>query len=93
LFFRSQRTTEGPRTRQPEIASKLPQPWWERRRHLEGSWRQRGGRHALDDGFAYHYFGIYGDPFQKIFIILEDAIGCSFDINLRIDLKETKLKA
>jgi hypothetical protein len=48
---------------------------------------------ALDDGFAYHYFGIYGDPFQKIFIIHEDAIGCYFDINVRIDLKETKLKA
>jgi hypothetical protein len=43
---------------------------------------------ALDDGFAYHYFGIYGDPFQKIFIIHEDAIGCSFDINVRIDHEE-----
>ena len=48
---------------------------------------------ALDDGFAYHYVGTDGNPFQKIFIIHEDAIGCSFDINVRIDLKETKLKA
>lgn len=43
---------------------------------------------ALDDGFAYHYFGIYGYPFQQIFIIHEDVIGCSFDINVRIDQKE-----
>lgn len=40
---------------------------------------------APDDGFAYHYFGIYGNPFEQIFIIHEDAIGCSFDINVRID--------
>ena len=40
---------------------------------------------APDDGFAYHCFGIYGYPFQQIFITHEDAIGCSFDINVRID--------
>jgi hypothetical protein len=40
---------------------------------------------ATDDGFAYHNFGIYGNPFQQIFIIHEDAIGCSFDINLGTD--------
>lgn len=34
---------------------------------------------APDDGFAYHYFGIYGYP---IIIIHEDVIGCSFDINV-----------
>lgn len=37
---------------------------------------------ATDDGLAYHYFGIYGNPFEQIFIIHEDAIGCSFDINV-----------
>jgi hypothetical protein len=41
---------------------------------------------APDDWFAYHYFGIYGDPFQQIFINHEDSIGCSFDT--RIDQKE-----
>jgi hypothetical protein len=35
---------------------------------------------APDDGFAYHYFGIYCDPFQQIFINHEDSVGCSFDI-------------
>lgn len=40
---------------------------------------------ATDDGFAYHHVGIYGNPFQQIFIIHEDAIGCSFDINVGID--------
>ena len=29
---------------------------------------------ALDDGFAYHYFGIDGDPFQQVFIIHVDDI-------------------
>ena len=37
---------------------------------------------APDDGLAYHYFGIYGYSFQKIFIIHEGTIGCSFDINV-----------
>ena len=43
---------------------------------------------APDDGFANHYFGIDGYPFQQIFIIHEDDIGCSFDINVRIDQEE-----
>ena len=40
---------------------------------------------ASDNGFAYHYFGICGDPFQQIFINHEDSVGCSFDINMRTD--------
>jgi len=44
---------------------------------------------ASDNGFAYHYFGIYGDPLQQIFIIHEDAIGCSLDINMRIGHQES----
>ena len=43
---------------------------------------------APDDGFAYHHFGIYGDPFQQIFIIHKDVIGCSFDINVRTVKRE-----
>ncbi len=43
---------------------------------------------APDDGFAYHHLGIYGYPFQQIFIIHEDDIGCSFDINVRIGHEE-----
>lgn len=42
---------------------------------------------ATDDGFAYHHFGIDGYPFQQIFIIHEDAIGCSFDINVSFDYR------
>jgi hypothetical protein len=42
---------------------------------------------APDDWFAYHHFGIYGNPIEKVFIIHEDAIGGSFDINVRIDQK------
>jgi hypothetical protein len=43
---------------------------------------------APDDGFAYHHFWIYDYPFQQVFIIHEDAIGCSFDINVGIVREE-----
>jgi len=42
---------------------------------------------APDDGFAYHYLGIEGYSFQQIFIIHEDVIGCSFDINVSFDYR------
>jgi len=42
---------------------------------------------APDDGFAYHYVVIYGYPFDQIFIIHEEGIGCSFDINVSFDYR------
>jgi len=39
------------------------------------------------DGFAYHYFGVYGNPFQQVFIVHEEPIGCSFDINVSFDYR------
>jgi hypothetical protein len=42
---------------------------------------------APDDELANHHFGIYGYPFQQIFIIHKDGIGCSFAINVSFNYR------